>query len=417
MADTIKSTSTPTVHAQPVINPDGSNVGSSLSAAQTDGSQKTQIVDAGGEQATITGGKLDVNASIDTAGLATSAKQDTLLTELQLKADLTETQPVSLASVPSHAVTNATASSFNAQVVGSVASGSADSGNPVRISGTYNATPPTFSDGVRAGLQADSKGSLRIVNMDAAGNARGANVDANSNLGVVLAAETTKVIGTINIAAAQTLATVTAVTAITNALPAGTNAIGKLAANSGVDIGDVDVTSAVITSGTITTVSTLTGGGIAHDSADSGNPHKMGAKAYSPDGTAPGTAVAEADRTDLKADLDGRLFTNSTHPRSLSFHSDGSSALTDTSVAADPGDGFQIVVTSIIFSTGAATACNIFFEEGATKVLGPWYLEATAGRGVVWTGNKPITASTALTVTTSAAIAQSLDVCYFIQAV
>lgn len=37
--------------------------------------------------------------------------------------------------------------------------------------------------------------------------------------------------------------TLTAVTAITNALPAGTNAIGKLAANSGVDIGDVDVTS------------------------------------------------------------------------------------------------------------------------------------------------------------------------------
>lgn len=39
--------------------------------------------------------------------------------------------------------------------------------------------------------------------------------------------------------------TITAVTAITNALPAGTNAIGKLSANSGVDIGDVDVTSAV----------------------------------------------------------------------------------------------------------------------------------------------------------------------------
>lgn len=33
------------------------------------------------------------------------------------------------------------------------------------------------------------------------------------------------------------------VSSITNALPAGTNAIGKLAANSGVDIGDVDVTS------------------------------------------------------------------------------------------------------------------------------------------------------------------------------
>ena len=41
------------------------------------------------------------------AGAATAAAQATLLTELQLKADLTETQPVSLASVPSHPVTNA----------------------------------------------------------------------------------------------------------------------------------------------------------------------------------------------------------------------------------------------------------------------------------------------------------------------
>ena len=53
---------------------------------------------------------------------------------------------------------------------------------------------------------------------------------------------------TVGLSASQTLATVTtvgAVTSITNALPAGTNAIGKLAANSGVDIGDVDVLSIV----------------------------------------------------------------------------------------------------------------------------------------------------------------------------
>lgn len=47
----------------------------------------------------------------------------------------------------------------------------------------------------------------------------------------------------INSGTVTTVSTVTAVTSITNALPAGTNAIGKLAANSGVDIGDVDVTS------------------------------------------------------------------------------------------------------------------------------------------------------------------------------
>ena len=59
------------------------------------------------------------------------------------------------------------------------------------------------------------------------------------------------------------IATVGAVTAITNALPAGSNAIGKLAANSGVDIGDVDVT----TVGTITPGTGATSLGKAIDSA------------------------------------------------------------------------------------------------------------------------------------------------------
>lgn len=53
---------------------------------------------------------------------------------------------------------------------------------------------------------------------------------------------------------ASTLAAVTtvgAVTAITNALPAGTNAIGKLAANSGVDIGDVTLTAGTAAIGSV----------------------------------------------------------------------------------------------------------------------------------------------------------------------
>jgi len=66
-----------------VLNADGTAlgapVGGATSANQTNGSQKTQIVDAGGDAVTVTGGKLDVNASIDTTGLATSAKQDTII--------------------------------------------------------------------------------------------------------------------------------------------------------------------------------------------------------------------------------------------------------------------------------------------------------------------------------------------------
>lgn len=157
-------------------------------------------------------------------------------------------------------------------------------------------------------------------------------------------------------------------------------------------------------------------GTVADDSPTPGAPITVGGLAKSPDGTDP-TSVAENDVARFATDLNRRIYVNTTHPQHWNFHSNGSSALTDQSVAADPGDGFQLVVTSIIFSTGAATACNVFFEEGSTTVLGPWYLEAVAGRGVHWTGEKFITASTALTVTTSAAIAQSLDVCGYIQAV
>lgn len=78
------------------------------------------------------------------------------------------------------------------------------------------------------------------------------------------------------------------------------------AAQSGTwNIGTLTTVTTVTTCSTVTTVSTLTGGGVAHDGADSGNPHKIGAKAESsPKGI---TLVADADRTDLYADVDGML--------------------------------------------------------------------------------------------------------------
>jgi|GEM_PF-1415316 len=72
--------------------------------------------------------------------------------------------------------------------------------------------------------------------------------------------------------------TITAVTAITNALPTGANAIGKLAANSGVDIGDVDVTS----------INSF----VAHDAAIAGNPLTMGGVASA---AAPTSVSADQD--------------------------------------------------------------------------------------------------------------------------
>lgn len=62
MADTIQSVDVPEVHGIVALNPDGSTLGTPVGGAtadnQTDGSQKTQIVDAGGEVVTVTSGKL-----------------------------------------------------------------------------------------------------------------------------------------------------------------------------------------------------------------------------------------------------------------------------------------------------------------------------------------------------------------------
>jgi hypothetical protein len=99
-------------------------------------------------------------------------------------------------------------------------------------------------------------------------------------------------------------------------------------------------------------------------------------------------------------------------PQIWSYHENSSNALTDASVHAAPGVGLSLYVTDIVISLGAATALNVFFEEGASTVLGPFYLEAVNGRGLAiqFRTPKKITANTALTVTTSAAVAHAIEV-------
>jgi hypothetical protein len=161
-------------------------------------------------------------------------------------------------------------------------------------------------------------------------------------------------------------------------------------------------------------------GDVAHDAGDAGEPVKIGAKAYSPDGTTPGVAVAENDRTNLKADLDGIQYVNTWSPQNFSYHDDDAAAVTtDGAVKADPGDGFAVFITDIVFSIGAATASSIFLEEGTTKILGPYYLEAIAGRGLAihFETPKRCTASTAILVTNTGSILFSIDILGFVAAV
>ncbi len=196
-----------------------------------------------------------------------------------------------------------------------------------------------------------------VVLGDPATNAGVAPVDATAGLKVDLGADNDVTV---------TSGTITAVTAITNALPAGTNAIGKLAANSGVDIGDVDVTSAVIT-----------GGAVAHDSADSGNPIKVGAKAIA--ALSGATLVAAADRTDNQSDLDGALIVRNNF--ALGDLVNGNASNTDgtsTQVLAAGAAGVKHYITDITITNMSAT--NIYVElKDNTTVKWTFPVPATGG--------------------------------------
>lgn len=172
------------------------------------------------------------------------------------------------------------------------------------------------------------------------------------------------------------------------ALPAGTNAIGKLAANSGVDIGDVDVTSCANTAGDA-----------AHDAADSGNPLKIGFKAYAQDGTAPGTAVAEGDRTNSISDLFGRQFVSTDNPYSGTVSTNYGAAQTNTAIVSAPGASLAIMIKWIKFSTDTAGNYKLVEDTGGTPAdvweLG--YFAANGGEntgtlspGIILTANKDL---------------------------
>lgn len=153
-------------------------------------------------------------------------------------------------------------------------------------------------------------------------------------------------------------------------------------------------------------------GTIASGAADTGNPIKIGGRAD----TTFVTAVDDGDRVDALFDVYGSMYVRPDQPNKWSYHENSSSALTDASVQGAPVGGFSIYVTDIILSNGSTSALNVFIEEATTTILGPYYLEAVPGRSIHIRFNTPkkCTAATAITATTSAAVAHSLDILGFI---
>ncbi len=104
----------------------------------------------------------------------------------------------------------------NITVLGGINSGATDSGAPIKVGGVFVTTQPTVGNGARVDSQFTARGGLIVAT-----GVDTFNVTASQATGTNL--HTVVDSGTIT-----TVSTVTAVTGITNALPAGTNAIGSV---------------------------------------------------------------------------------------------------------------------------------------------------------------------------------------------
>lgn len=117
---------------------------------------------------------------------------------------------------------------------------------------------------------------------------------------------------------------------------------------------------------TLATLTTLTGGGIAHDGADSGNPVKIGGKAM----TADPTPVAGADRADLYVDTLGKAVNTPLAPRNLVGQ--GNITLTnttETTVIAALGASVFTDISTIIVANTSATGVRVDFRDATAGTV------------------------------------------------
>lgn len=165
-------------------------------------------------------------------------------------------------------------------------------------------------------------------------------------------------------------------------------------------------TGVLATLGTVTTVSTLTGGGVAHGAGDSGNPLKIGAKVETSLESV--TLAADGNRTDLYADSDGVQMVKLYCPlgdvtQERVSNTDGAStAFTNFGAVASVRN---YITTIAVFNTSATDAFIDLRDGTAGSVI--FTIPAPKGGGSVITFPVPLrqpTVNTALAFDPSAAI-------------
>lgn len=284
-------------------------------------------------------------------------------------------------------------------------------GNPLPITGSLSITNPSTGSAVPAtanyiaGNKAGNLTGLLIGSQTSANSLAVviASDQASIPVAATLSAETTKVIGTVNLSAAQTITvtqatgtnlhmvidsgTVTAVTAISNALPAGTNLMGKV----GVDQTTPGTTNAVsiaqigatTVAGTGVSGALAIGGPTASGSTIVSKPTTTGGRA----GTTMPTKVADGQVVNTFLDVTGRIVTVMNAPRELVLPITRlvlTASTAETSLIAAVASTFNDILELVIVNT-SATGCLVDFRDSTGGTIRhTLYVPPTDTRGVVF---------------------------------
>lgn len=155
-------------------------------------------------------------------------------------------------------------------------------------------------------------------------------------------------------------------------------------------------------------------GDVAHDSGDSGQPVKIGGKAYNMDGTVPGVAVAEGDRANFICDTYGRQLVETVHPFFGKAAANYAAAQTNTEVVAAPGAGTSLYITDIILSTDTAGSIKLVQDTAAAvDIVELMYFAANGGMVCNFRTPLKLTAAKNLGITSTIAGNHSITVSYY----
>jgi len=267
-------------------------------------------------------------------GAATSAKQDTGNTSLSnIDTKLTDGTQKAIAS-------------------GDVAAGAADSGNPVKVGGKYNATMPTLTDGQRGDIQLTTRGAVKTTLY--------ANDSSTTIASLADNADATAISATANKIAVLNRNTVYNGSTWDRMYGDATNGV------------DVDVTRVVPGTG-------ATNLGKAEDAAHTSGDTGVFALGVRNDAMATLTSN-DGDYNPIATSKSGRLLVTPAPSDTYVFGNASVAGTGDTSVVAAAGVGLKNYITNISVANTGSSATLITLKDGnAGSTL--WYTIAPAGGG------------------------------------